>query len=88
MNKEIAVLMAAGLGTRMAPLTEKVPKPAVKVFGKPMIETVMDALNVRGVSHIYVVCGYRKEKLFYLADKYKNVSFIENTEHLTKNNIS
>lgn len=41
MSEENAVLMAAGLGTRMRPLTEKAAKPLVKIFGKPMIETVI-----------------------------------------------
>ena len=38
--KEIAILMAAGLGSRMRPLTETMPKPLIKIHGKAMIETV------------------------------------------------
>ena len=41
MTNEIAILMAAGMGTRMAPLTARIPKPLVRVFGKPMIETLI-----------------------------------------------
>ena len=55
MAEEIAVLMAAGLGSRMRPLTDRIAKPLVKVHGKRMIDTVIQGLIARGVKKIYVV---------------------------------
>ena len=86
--KEIAILMAAGLGSRMLPLTERIAKPLVEVNGVPLIETVIAALEKRGVAEIYVVTGYKAEQFRPLATKHPNLRLVYNTEYATKNNIN
>ncbi len=49
-----AMVLAAGFGTRLRPLTETVPKPMVRVAGKPMIDTVIDRLAAIGVREVVV----------------------------------
>ena len=59
-----AIIMAAGLGSRMHPVTLTTPKPLVKVNGTRMIDTVIQALHHNGIYEIYVVVGYLKEQFF------------------------
>lgn len=82
-----AIIMAAGIGKRMQPLTFETPKPLVKVNGVRMIDTVVDGLRTNGINEIYVVVGYLKEQ-FFLWGKEKEVQIIENPYYGTCNNIS
>lgn len=88
MNKiENAVIFAAGKGTRMAPLTQYLPKSLVKVHGEPIIERNITFLRKAGIKKIIIVVGYLKEQFKYLERKY-NVKLIGNKEYDSTNNIS
>lgn len=83
-----AIIMAAGLGSRMHPVTLTTPKPLVKVNGTRMIDTVIQALHHNGIYEIYVVVGYLKEQFFDLETQYPGVKIIVNPYYNTCNNIS
>ncbi len=83
-----AVIMAAGIGKRMRPVTLEVPKPLIKVNGTRMIDTVIRGLQANGISEIYIVVGYLKEKFRCLEKEYEGVRLIENPYYDTCNNIS
>ncbi len=83
-----AIIMAAGMGKRMQPITSNIPKPLVKVNGIRMIDTVIQGLHINGIKEIYVVVGYLKEQFKELEKEYVGVKLIENPYYKDCNNIS
>ncbi len=58
-----AMLLAAGYGTRLKPLTDHTPKPLVPVAGRPMIEYALDKLRDYGIGQIVINVSHLKEQL-------------------------
>ena len=83
-----AIILAAGFGSRMAPVTLDTPKPLVKVHGKRIIEPLLDALYAKGITDIVLVRGYKKDQFDCLKEKYPTITFLDNTEFNVTNNIS
>ncbi|MFD1600102.1 UTP--glucose-1-phosphate uridylyltransferase AglF [Halobellus rarus] len=69
-----AVVLAAGKGTRLRPLTDDKPKVLVEVDGKPLVEDVFDNLLECGATEFVVVVGYKKEQIIdRYGDAYEGV---------------
>lgn len=81
-----AIILAAGMGTRLRPLTNDTPKALVKVNGTPMMERQIEFLLDKGITDIFVVTGYLHEKFDYLTEKY-GVEMIHNDKYAEYNNI-
>ncbi len=67
-----AVIFCGGLGSRISKITKKIPKPLIRVNGKPVIEHIIKNLARFGINEILLLCGY-KSSLFN--KKYNNKKF-------------
>ncbi|SFB20946.1 MULTISPECIES: sugar phosphate nucleotidyltransferase [unclassified Bacillus (in: firmicutes)] len=81
-----AIILAAGMGTRLRPLTNNTPKALVKVLGVPMIERQIEFLLDKGIMDIHIVTGYLHEEFNYLKEKY-GVHLVHNDKYAEYNNI-
>jgi bifunctional UDP-N-acetylglucosamine pyrophosphorylase / glucosamine-1-phosphate N-acetyltransferase len=79
MQDAIAVVLAAGMGTRMK---SNLPKVLVPVLGRPMIEYVLDSLEAAGVRRAVVVVGYRAEDVKLALAGRSGIEFVLQSERL------
>lgn len=84
---DAALILACGMGVRLAPLTYDTPKSFIKIKGERMIERQIEQLISAGITDITIMVGYLKEKFDYLVDKY-GVKLIYNPEYKEKNTLS
>ena len=85
-----AIILAAGMGTRLRPITSSLPKCLVQVNSKPILEHQLDALSLAGVRDIVLVVGHLAR---LLSAKYgtsygsMNNQYVENRLYASTNNI-
>lgn len=74
-----AIIIGAGRGARLKHLTEEIPKTLVPILGRPMLDSVLDALAAGGFrrSDIVFICGYKAERI---RAAYPELTFVENRD--------
>ena len=83
-----AIIIAAGFGSRLVPITFNTPKPLIRVHGVRIIDHIIDACLEAGIEEIYIVRGYLGELFDQLLYKYPMIKFLENPVYNEANNIS
>ncbi|MBE7101402.1 MAG: winged helix-turn-helix transcriptional regulator [Clostridiales bacterium] len=83
-----AIFLAAGFGSRLVPITLNTPKPLVRVHGKRIIETLLDAVVKAEIPEIILVRGYLGEQFEQLLHIYPQIKFVDNELYNESNNIS
>ncbi len=79
-NNNKALIIAAGLGSRLKKHTENLPKCMLDFGGKTLLQRQLDAYKKCGVKDISLIKGYKKEKI-----NYKGIQYFENTEYKNNN---
>jgi len=85
-----ALLLAAGMGSRLSPLTDSSPKCLVEVNGTPILEKLIRSLRSHGFKRLVVVTGHLSEVIQdYLGNRYADIeiTYIHSTLYKTTNNI-
>jgi len=83
MNDIKVIILAAGEGKRLRPLTENKPKCLVKVFGKSILEWQLEIFRKSSISNIHIVTGYKSEQItlsklnYFKNEKYSTTNMVE-----------
>ncbi|MBK8252573.1 MAG: phosphocholine cytidylyltransferase family protein [Polyangiaceae bacterium] len=74
-----AVIIGAGRGSRLRHLTNEIPKTLVPVLGRPMLDSILEALEFGGFSRqdVVFICGYRNE---VIRERYPDLTYVENKD--------
>jgi UTP--glucose-1-phosphate uridylyltransferase len=72
-----AVILAAGLGTRMMPMTKAIPKAMLPVVDRPILDYIVEEARASGIEEIALVVNYRKEVIEHHYSDHPNITFIE-----------
>lgn len=85
-NDNLVVLMVGGLGTRLRPLTNDIPKPMLQVGGKPILETIIEGFKQYGFTNFILSVNYKKEVIqnyFQNGEAFDvNISYIEESKRM------
>ncbi len=83
-----AIILAAGRGSRLQPLTDGIPKCLIEVNKKPILQYQIENLLSCNINDITIVCGYLSDKVKqFVNNKYQMVHIIENFDYETTNNM-
>lgn len=78
-----AIILAAGEGRRLRPLTNEIPKCMVNIFGKSLLEHQLDVFHKLGINEITIVTGYKSDTIritglkYYKNEKYNSTNMVE-----------
>lgn len=75
-----AVILAAGKGTRMHPITKVVPKPMLPILTHPALDYLIEECTIAGIEEILMIVGHQKELIIQYYENHSNISFVEQKE--------
>ena len=73
------LIVAGGLGKRLRPITNKSPKPMVKINGKPILEYIINDAREQGIEKIIISIGYLGKKIVKYLKMVKNLALVLST---------
>ena len=83
-----ALILAAGIGSRLKPISDNLPKAMVPVNGKSILEKQIENLKEQGILDIIVIAGYKADYLYeFIMHKFPFVKIINNIDYADTNNM-